>query len=223
MKHLIAAVLVLTFAVPVATARAADSPQQIVDSALVTFNNMSADPNFSNLNTLLDRAKGIIIVPDMFKAGFIIGGQFGNAVMLSRDSAGNWSPVAFLKMGAGSVGLQIGASVSKVVLLVMTEGGLDAILQNKVTLGGEASVAAGSRPALALQPRQPRISVLTFMPTPRHKAFFVGASLEGAVVEPDTKRNAEYYGRTVSIRDILINRVVDNAGANALRTRLSGF
>lgn len=222
MKHLIAAVLVLTFAIPVATARAADSPQQIVDSALVTFNNMSADPNFSNLNSLLDRAKGIIIVPDMFKAGFIIGGQFGNAVMLTRDDAGNWSPIAFLNMGAGSVGLQIGASVSKVVLLIMTEGGLDAILQNKVTLGGEASVAAGPVGAGVAAQTTTDIGVDVYAYT-KAQGLFVGASLEGAVIEPDTKRNAEYYGRSVSIRDILINRVVDNAGANALRTRLSGF
>ncbi len=222
MKHLIAAVLVLAIAVPVASARAADSPQNIVDSALVTFNNMSADPNFSNLNTLLDRAKAIIIVPDMFKAGFIIGGQFGNAVMLARDSGGTWSPVAFLKMGAGSVGLQIGASVSKVVLLVMTEGGLDAILKNKVTLGGEASVAAGPVGAGVAAQTTTDVGADVYAYT-KAQGLFVGASLEGAVVEPDGKRNAEYYGRSVSIRDILINRVVEHAGANALRARLSGF
>ncbi len=222
MKHLIAAVLVLAIAVPVASARAADSPQNIVDSALVTFNNMSADPNFSNLNTLLDRAKAIIIVPDMFKAGFIIGGQFGNAVMLARDSNDNWSSVAFLKMGAGSVGLQIGASVSKVVLLVMTEGGLDAILKNKVTLGGEASVAAGPVGAGVAAQTTTDVGADVYSYT-KAQGLFVGASLEGAVVEPDAGRNAEYYGRSVNIRDILINRVVDNAGANALRARLSGF
>ena len=221
MKHLIAAVFVLAFAIPAASARAADSPQNIIDSALVTYDNMIADPNFANLGSLLDRAKAIIIVPDMFKAGFIIGGQFGNGVMLTHTDAGGWGPVAFLKMGAGSVGLQIGASVSKVVLVVMTEGGLDAILRNKVTLGGEASVAAGPIGAGVAAQTTTDIGADVYAYT-KAQGLFVGASFEGAVIEPDGKRNAEYYGRSVSLRDILINRVVDNAGGNALRMALSG-
>ncbi len=222
MKHLIAAVFVLALAIPAASPKAADSPQNIVDSALVTFNNMSADPNFKNLNSLVDRAKAIIIVPDMFKAGFIIGGQFGNAVMLVRGEDGSWSPVGFLQMGAGSVGLQIGAQVSKVVLMVMTDGGLEAILSNKVTLGGDASVAAGPVGAGVAAQTTTDIGADVYSYT-KAQGLFVGASLEGAVIEPDSKRNAEYYGRSVTLRDIMINRVVDNAGANALRARLSGF
>jgi lipid-binding SYLF domain-containing protein len=221
MKHLIAAVFVLVLALPAVSARAADSPQNIVDAALVTFNNMTQDPNFSNINSLLDRAKAIIIVPDMFKAGFIIGGTFGNAVMLANN-AGNWSPVAFLKMGSGSVGLQIGASVSKVVLVVMTDGGLNAILSNKVTLGGEASVAAGPVGAGIAAQTTTDIGADVYSYT-KGQGLFVGASLEGAVVEPDSERNKLYYGRTVDLRDILIDRIVDNAGGNALRAALAGY
>jgi lipid-binding SYLF domain-containing protein len=222
MKHLIAAVIVLTFALPAASARAADSPQNIVDSALVTFNNMTSDPNFSNINSLLDRAKAIIIVPDMFKAGFIIGGQFGNAVLLAHSGDGSWSPVAFLKMGAGSVGLQIGASVSKVVLVVMTEGGLNAILANKVTLGGEASVAAGPVGAGVAAQTTTDVGADVYSYT-KGQGLFVGASLEGAVIEPDSERNKLYYGRAVTLADIVINRIVDNAGGNQLRAVLAGY
>jgi SH3 domain-containing YSC84-like protein 1 len=222
MKHLLAVLLVLAFAVPAATARAADSPQNIVDSALVTLNNMTADPNFSNINSLLDRAKAIIIVPDMFKAGFIIGGEFGNAVMLARADNGTWSPVGFLKMGSGSVGLQIGASVSKVVLIVMTDGGLNAILANKVTLGGEASVAAGPVGAGVSADTTTDVGADVYSYT-KGQGLFVGASLAGAVIEPDSDRNKIYYGRAVGLRDILIKQVVDNAGANALRAALAGL
>jgi lipid-binding SYLF domain-containing protein len=158
----------------------------------------------------------------MFKAGFIIGGQFGNAVILARADNGTWSPVGFLKMGAGSVGLQIGASVSKVVLVVMTEGGLNAILANKVTLGGEASVAAGPIGAGVAAQTTTDVGADVYSYT-KAQGLFVGASFEGAVIEPDGQRNQIYYGRAVGLRDILINRVVDNAGANALRAALAGL
>jgi len=222
MKHLIAAMLVLAFALPAASARAAESPQNIVDSALVTFNNMSQDPNFSNLNSLLDRAKAIIIMPDQFKGGFIIVGQFGNAVMLARDSGGQWSPVAFLKMGGGGAGLLAGVSVSQVVLLVMTDGGLNSILSNKFTLGADASVAAGPVGAGVAAQTTTDVGADIYSYT-KSQGLYIGASLEGAVIEPDNERNKIYYGRAVTLRDILINRVVDNAGGNALRAALAGY
>jgi len=203
------------------TARAGDAPQRVVDSALATYRNLTADPDFANLNSLLARAKAVVIVPEMIKGGFIIGGEWGQGVMLARDAAtGAWSEPAFVTLASGSIGLQIGGSVSQVVLVVMTDTGLNAMLKDKVTLGGGASVAAGPVGAGVNAQSTSDINDDVYSYA-KSQGLFAGAAIEGAVLESDPERNRFYYGAEYSTRQIVLGHVASNAGADALRAALA--
>jgi lipid-binding SYLF domain-containing protein len=219
MKRLLLSLLcIAAFA---ASARAEETPQRVVDEALATYRNMTTDPDFANLNSLLARAKAVVIVPEMIKGGFIIGGEWGQGVMLARDAAsGAWSQPAFVTLASGSIGLQIGGSVSQVVLVVMTDTGLDAMLQDKVTLGGEASVAAGPVGAgvNAQSTSDVNDDVYAYA---KSQGLFAGAAIEGAVLEADPDRNRFYYGGEFSTRQIVFGQATPNAGADALRAALA--
>ncbi len=204
-------------------ARAEEAPQRVVDQALATYSNMTSDPDFANLNSLLARAKAVVIVPEMIKGGFIIGGEWGQGVMLARDDAtGTWSQPAFVTLASGSIGLQIGGSVSQVVLVVMTDTGLDAMLKDKVTLGGEASVAAGPVGAgvNAQSTSDVNDDVYSYA---KSQGLFAGAAIEGAVLESDPDRNRFYYGAEFSTRQIVFGEATPNPGADALRAALAGY
>lgn len=204
------------------TARAEDAPQRVVDAALATYRNLTADPDFANLNSLLARAKAVVIVPEMIKGGFIIGGEWGQGVMLARDGAtGAWSEPAFVTLASGSIGLQIGGSVSQVVLVVMTDTGLNAMLKDKVTLGGGASVAAGPVGAGVNAQSTSDINDDVYSYA-KAQGLFAGAAIEGAVLESDPERNRFYYGAEYSTRQIVLGHVASNAGADALRAALAG-
>lgn len=204
------------------TARAEDAPQRVVDAALATYRNLTADPDFANLNSLLARAKAVVIVPEMIKGGFIIGGEWGQGVMLARDGAtGAWSEPAFVTLASGSIGLQIGGSVSQVVLVVMTDMGLNAMLKDKVTLGGGASVAAGPVGAGVNAQSTSDINDDVYSYA-KAQGLFAGAAIEGAVLESDPERNRFYYGAEYSTRQIVLGHVASNAGADVLRAALAG-
>ena len=111
--------------------------QRLIDLARVTVNTIRRNPDFERVNHLLRRAKGAIIVPNFVKAGFIFGGQAGSGVLLRRKpGTEDWGYPAFFKIGGGSIGLQIGVESAEILFLLMTEGGLNSLLANKVKLGG---------------------------------------------------------------------------------------
>jgi lipid-binding SYLF domain-containing protein len=116
--------------------------QEVVDKMTEAFHNLSVDPNMVWFRDNLKHAQAVLILRE-WRAGFILGGAGGSGVMMSRDAHGKWSYPAFYGLGAGSVGLQIGAETSEVALLIMTEKGRDALLTTEVKLGGDITVAAG--------------------------------------------------------------------------------
>jgi lipid-binding SYLF domain-containing protein len=182
---------------------------QLIDRARITFKSMMTDNQYPGLVDLATRAKAIIIVPGQLRAAFIIGGRGGNAVMLVRDAQNNWSSPAFYTLGGLSIGLQVGGNSSEIVIAVMTERGLNAILDRQVTLGGDAGLAIGelgkgvnAATALGL-----KSDMYAFA---RSEGLYVGASLEGAVISPRHTWNRQVYGRNVSPRNILVDRSVSS-------------
>ncbi|MDP7604896.1 MAG: lipid-binding SYLF domain-containing protein, partial [Alphaproteobacteria bacterium] len=131
-----------------------------------------------------------------------------------------WSAPAFFNMGAGSIGLQIGAQASEVVLLMMTDRALDAVLHNRVKLGAELSAAAGPRGVgrEAATTTNLRDDVYSYS---RNKGLFAGASVEGAVIQPDDDANQAYYGKAVTPEDVILKRAVSQRGAAPLRAALA--
>ena len=152
---------------------------------------------------LLDKAKCVVVVPGMKKAGFIFGAKYGKGFATCRREGGSgWSAPAAMQVEGGSFGFQIGASETDVVLLVMNDGGMKHLLSDKFTLGGEASVAAGplGRNATAQTDAELNAEMLSYS---RSRGLFAGISLEGAALAPDGGTNRELYGRDVTNREIL--------------------
>jgi lipid-binding SYLF domain-containing protein len=137
----------------------------------------------------------------MKKAAFLIGGETGSGVMSCRRAAG-WSAPVFMHLAKGSVGLQIGAQQVDLVLLVMNQGGADKLLQNKVSLGADASLAAGpvGRSANAATDAQLKAEMLAYS---RAQGLFAGIDLSGGVLQPDTEADARAYGSGVTAREIV--------------------
>ena len=199
---------------------ASSDEQTLVDQARIAVELIREDPNLASFPDLLKRAKAVIVVPELVKAGFFIGGEAGQGMLLARNpETGEWGYPAFYTMAAASIGFQIGAQVSKVMFLIMTDGGLEAMMSDKLTLGADASVAAGPVGAgiEAGTTLNIEADIYSFSLT---KGLFGGVSFEGAVLVPDDEANEAYYGQAISARGIVIHREVENANADGLRTAL---
>lgn len=155
---------------------------------------------------LLDKADCVIVIPSVLKAAFIVGGSYGRGAMTCRRGAnfrGPWGPPTMMALEGGSFGFQLGAQATDFVLLVMNERGARAILNSKVKLGGDASVAAGplGRDAEADTDATLRAEVLTYS---RSRGLFAGISLEGSTLRPDDDANARIYGKKLTAREIAL-------------------
>src|ERR1019366_1061985 len=170
---------------------------------------------------LLNKAKCVVVVPGMKKAGFIFGAKYGRGFAVCRRGGGSgWSAPAAMRVEGGSVGFQIGASETDVVLLVMNDGGMKHLLSDKFTIGGEASAAAGpvGRNATAQTDAQLNAEMLSYS---RSRGLFAGISLQGATLRPDADANEELYGKKLSNKDILTGSVPAPAAAANVETLLN--
>jgi lipid-binding SYLF domain-containing protein len=154
---------------------------------------------------VLSNAKCILVVPDLIKGGFIFGGKHGRGVASCRTTSG-WSAPAFVSVGGGSWGLQIGVEGVDLVMLVMNDHGFQHLLSSKFELTGEGSVAAGpvGRHASAGTDWKMNTEMLTYS---RSKGVFAGLTLEGAVVEQDNDSTIAIYGKPMMFRKILSGHV----------------
>src|SRR6184192_3689671 len=154
---------------------------------------------------VLSNAKCILVVPNMIKGGFIFGGKHGRGVATCRTAAG-WSAPAFVSIGGGSAGFQIGLEGVDLVMLVMNDQGFQHLLSSKFALTGEGSVAAGpvGRHASAGTDWKMNTEVLTYS---RSKGAFAGITLEGAVVQQDDDSTVAIYGKKMRFRNILSGHV----------------
>ncbi len=152
---------------------------------------------------LMDKSKCVVVVPGMKKAGFIFGAKYGRGFAVCRRPGGvGWSAPAAMRVEGGSVGFQIGASETDIILLVMNDGGMKHLLSDKFTIGGEATAAAGpvGRDATAQTDAELHAEMLSYS---RARGLFAGISLEGATLRPDGDTNRELYGHDSTNREIL--------------------
>lgn len=215
-------VLAVTVALLVATAplsaRADDKSeaQGIVDKAKVTLNNFMGDKDYTWLNENIKKAKGVLIYPQILKAGFFIGGSGGTGVLLAKDAkTGDWSQPAFYTVGTVSFGLQIGGEAAETVILVMSQKAVDSLFTSSVKLGGDLSVAAG--PVGAGAKSNVTADLISFS---KSKGAYAGLNLEGSVVGVRDSLNQAYYGKKVSPVQIIVEKKVSNPGSAQLRAAL---
>ena len=187
-----------------------DSVERLQKSADVLKEIMAA-PDKGIPEEVLDNAKCIMVVPNLIKAGFIVGGKHGRGVASCRTATG-WSAPAFVSVGGGSWGLQIGAEGIDLVMLVMNDKGLQDLLSSKFQISGEGSAAAGpvGRHASAGTDWKMNAELLTYS---RSKGIFAGLTLEGAVIEQDVDSTTAIYGKDVPFKRILSGSVTPPASA----------
>lgn len=169
---------------------------------------------------LMEKAHCVIVIPGMKKAGFIFGAKYGRGFASCRRAGGaGWTAPAAMQVEGGSVGFQIGASETDVVLLVMNDRGMKHLLADKFTIGGDASAAAGpiGRSASAQTDAMMHAEMLSYS---RSRGLFAGISLEGATLRPDEDSDRELYGHRITNREILTGNVKTPAEAEKFRHAL---
>jgi lipid-binding SYLF domain-containing protein len=222
-RHVCYGFLALSLAggAPLASAASKDAfaSDEKVQSAQATLDDFRADPGMDSFREQLKTAKAVIVAPSVTRAAAVVGGSGGKAVVLARTGEGDgWSEPAFYKVGAGSVGLQLGVDVSQVVMLVMSDKALNALLSGKFTLGPDAGVAIGGDGS-------GKASTVTadVVSYARAKGVFLGLSMEGAVITPDNKANEAYYGRPANAVDILVRGNAHSPKSAAIQQSLTAL
>ncbi len=196
--------------------------QQVVNQALSTVERMKTDTNFQkNFQPRLSKAHGVLIVPSLYKGGFILGGQYGDGVMMVRGADGTWSYPAFYSMTGGSLGLQIGVESAAIMFLMMNDKGVNAVMNSQFKFGADAGVtfAVVGAGMNASTGTDTSADIIAFSLS--GVGLYGGLSLEGTAVSPRESWNASYYGQNVAARAILLDRAVTNTQADRLRDFLA--
>ena len=183
------------------SAAVSDKLKERVDESATVLTEIHAAPDKDIPKELWDRATCVIVIPSVKKAAFVFGGEYGKGLMSCRKGGG-WSAPVFMQLQKGSWGLQIGAQSIDLILLVNNERGMKKLLGNKVTLGAEASVAAGpvGRDARAATDAQMNAEILSYS---RAQGLFAGINLSGGVLKPDSDDNEDVYGKKITATTIL--------------------
>jgi len=203
-------------------ARAQTEQQQLVDRATLAVQEMLGVPNSNDRLSTMRQARAVMICPRVFRAGFFFGGAGGDCVLSARDGAGSWSDPAFFRMGSVSFGLQAGIQDAELIMMIMTERGLAAIMDNEFKIGAGAGLAfatvgagvEGSTTAAL------RADVVSFAES---RGLFAGITLDGALLSSTTSWNRAYYGQDFAARQIVMQMAANNPGADPLRATLTRF
>jgi lipid-binding SYLF domain-containing protein len=195
--------------VAAATVYAANKEQRRLEtSGAVMQEIMSVPENIPK--AVMDKAECVIVFPSVLKAAFVVGASYGRGAMVCRTGKefnGPWGSPAMYALEGGSVGFQIGGQATDLVLLVMNQRGASSILEDKVKLGGDASIAAGpiGRDATADTDALMRAEILSYS---RTRGVFIGVSLEGSTLRPDDDATADVYGRKLTAKEIVLGGAV---------------
>ena len=205
-----------------ALARAQGEEQRVVDRATLAAEEMLNNRDGTDAQKVLRRARAVMICPQIFRAGFLIGGQGGSCVLVARDGAGSWSSPAFYGLGGGSIGFQAGVQDAQVMFFIMNERGLTAVIDSQFKLGADASatfidlgggIEGATTAAL-------RADIIGFT---RARGLFAGIALSGSVMSGKSEWNQAYYGRPVGVQQIVLTMEASNPAADALRAVLARY
>lgn len=211
--------IALMVAVGVMSKPAAASDQDnLVDKSTVTLRTLRAGQQGHSVDYFLARSKAVLIVPQLVKAGLVFGGEGGSGVLMARNGD-DWAGPVFFDVAGGSVGLQVGVQVSEAVFVIMTDKALDALLSDKFTFGGDASIAVATVGAGVKGSTTTNLDkdIIAFTKT---KGLFGGAAFDGTVLLVDDEWNEAYYGQSIGARGI-VRGEVSNPGALELKQVLS--
>jgi lipid-binding SYLF domain-containing protein len=201
MKTIVAGVIVILVGTP-AFAQLQKKDIEKLNEAATVLTEIRNAPDNGIPGSIWNKAQCVVVIPDLKKAGFLVGGEHGSGVMTCKH-ANTWGPPVFMELSKGSVGLQAGVQSVDLVLLVMNQSGVEKLLRNKVTLGADASIAAGpvGRAGSAATDAQLSAEMLSYS---RAKGLFAGIDLSGGSLNPDESKNERAYGPNASARNIAL-------------------
>jgi lipid-binding SYLF domain-containing protein len=214
-----AILLATTLFAPVAKAQS--DTQVVIDGARKTLADLRHDKAFGTAARALHQARAVLIVPRLLKAGFMVGGEGGEGVLMVQARDATWSNPAFYGIGSASFGLQAGAEQSEMVLLVMTQRGLDGLLNDHFKIGAQGGITVatlGSGVEAAISGANPPDIIVWSSST----GLYGGLTIDGSIVHPNHDDDAKWYGRPITTRDILFGRF-DYPRAAGLRQELGSI
>jgi lipid-binding SYLF domain-containing protein len=205
MKHLSIIVLFVAFAATLPLVQAEAKEKERLQAATIVFQEIMDTPDKSIPNDLLERSECVAVIPSMKKGGFIVGGRYGRGVVSCRRSTaeGSWGSPSMIALEGGSFGLQIGGAAVDVVMLFMGKDGVNSLLKNKFTLGGDASAAAGpvGRAGMAETDAYMKAKILSYS---RSRGVFAGLELKGSSIRQDRNGNKNLYGKVIGAKELLM-------------------
>ncbi len=174
--------------------------------AVRVLNEVMQMPESALPSHLLRDAHAIAVIPDVVKAGLIIGGRHGKGLISVKTPEGVWSNPVFVKITGGSVGWQAGVQATDVILVFRSQRGLDTLVNGKFTMGADASVAAGpvGRTAAAATDGNLKAEIYSYS---RSRGLFAGVALDGSVIRIDHRANESIYGRGITPRRVFAGGV----------------
>ena len=200
----------------------AERQQELVDRATLAAQDIVNPVTGHVAQSVLLKARAVMICPRMFRAGFLIGGEGGGCVLVARGGGGSWSAPAFYTMGSGSFGFQAGVQDAELMMMIMTSRGLDSVLDSQFKIGAGASVAlvtlgGGVQGATGLAPNA---DIIAFEKT---RGFYAGISIEGSSMSSDSIGDRAYYQQDTGPRAIVMAMSANNPGADPLRAVLMRY
>jgi len=218
----IAAVALLSWLQAACSANTQGAQQTLVDRATLATQEMMNSTASNDPRNVLRRAKAVMICPQIFKAGFFIGGEGGNCVLLARAGNGTWSYPAFYTIGSGSFGLQFGVEDNQLIMMILTEKGLNAVLDSQIKLGANASVAVATLGG-GIQGSTTTAVGADIVAFASSRGLFGGVALEGSVMSAQSGWDQVYYGQPFGARQLVMQMQGSNPGADPLREILTRY
>jgi lipid-binding SYLF domain-containing protein len=201
MKSRLLAIAFALLTMTTLTAQAGEEENKRAENAVRVLKEIMMAPDKSIPKDLLQNAHAIAVIPDVIKAGLVVGGRHGDGLISVKTRDGTWSNPSFIGLTGGSIGFQAGVSSTDVVLVFRTQRGVDSIVHGKFTLGADASAAAGpvGRSATASTDAQLHAEIYSYS---RARGLFAGAALDGSAITIDNDANQAVYGEGVTPRRI---------------------
>ncbi|CEF55860.1 lipid-binding SYLF domain-containing protein [Acetobacter ghanensis] len=207
----------------VGRAQAADSPQATVDKAALSVQDIFIGANAQNaLVTNLAKARAVMVCPAMFRMSIAFGGAHGDCVLLAKDARGSWSDPAFYKLSSASFGIQFGVQSSQIIFFIMTDRGLQALLDSQFQFGSNAG-ASFANMSSAVASANAGASNTDILVAQKSQGVFAGASLGGSKLTVNSDENRAYYKQSVGPEDIVVSMRVNNPDADPLRSVLMRY
>ena len=208
MKIISFGIIFTLFLVNGAWADDGNKQRKILRTSQLILEEIQKSPDQQIPMNLISKAKAIIVFPTMLKAGFFVGARYGKGIAAVRtEETGEWGPPAFLYTTGGSFGFQFGMEAVDLILLVMSQRGLEGLLNEQFTLGGDIAISAGplGRHAEASADVFMQGEIYSYS---RSKGLFGGVSLKGTIITTDSDANLVYYGHPYTSEEILLTKQV---------------